>query len=148
MNMPLYRLIAQAISARNECTRTDNPTWHERWSCLLDHISKDLLPHGSGIDSGCNIDPSSTEEKIVILSSVHMMNDVGMYDSWQDFRVTIRPSFQGIRLKITRMGNGNRMLWMNWIDALYDEFDICLKNEVEWNGEHICFSAQKQKIPA
>lgn len=141
--MPLYRLIAQAIGAKERCV-TD---WRDRWEDLLTQIEKDILPSGSGIDSGCRIDRASTDEKIIILSSVHMMNDVGMYDSWQDFKVTIRPSFQGINLKITRIGRGSR-LWENWIDALYDEFHVCLTNEVEWDGEHVCFVAQKQSIPA
>ena len=48
----------------------------------------DALPHGSGIDGVWSFDRLKNGN-IRCHNSYHMMNDVGMYDGWQDFTVTL-----------------------------------------------------------
>ncbi len=141
--LALYRLIAQALCARINCQTSNNNEWLERWENMLQEIESNLLPSGSGIDSGCKIDLGScTESKIAILSSVHMMNDAGMYDSWQDFKVIVRPSFQGISLTIQRIGRGNNRLWSDWIDDLYEQFQYVLTRDVIWDESRVRYTPE------
>lgn len=125
---PLYKVLANAIGARKRCHATENP-WFEKWSDLIDHCEKEHLPSGSGIDSGCTIDRDySTDEKIIITSSYHAMNENGYYDGWIDFTVTVKPSFiSGINLKITgRFGK-----YADLKEYLYDVFGTALTAKVD-----------------
>lgn len=59
-------------------------------------------PHGSGIDSGIQLDDSSTAQKLVFTFGFHHMNDNGMYDGWTYHTAIVTPDLQfGYRLKIT-----------------------------------------------
>ena len=63
---------------------------------------ENLLPSGSGIDTGCKIDiEHSGENKIVITFGFHHMDEHGFYDGWTDHKLTVLPVFSGIKLKIT-----------------------------------------------
>jgi hypothetical protein len=77
----------------------------------------ELLPSGSGIDSGVQFDWNSTPEKLVFNFSYHHMNEVGYYEGWTEHKLIITPCLQhGYKLKITgRDRNGI-------IDYLYDTF--------------------------
>jgi hypothetical protein len=62
----------------------------------------DSAPHGSGIDSGIQLDDSSTAQKLVFTFGFHHMNENGMYDGWTQHKAIITPDLQfGYRLKIT-----------------------------------------------
>lgn len=52
MTYPLYRHIARTIDARLRCQQTENQEWFARHSETLRYIERNLLPSGSGIDSG------------------------------------------------------------------------------------------------
>lgn len=67
----------------------------------LDELSN-LLPSGSGIDSGCAIDEEmSTKNKIVIHSSFHHLDNNGFYCGWSNFDIIVTPDlFQDFNLKI------------------------------------------------
>lgn len=60
----------------------------------------DLLPSGSGIDSGTKL-VSASDTKIVLECSFHHMNDSGYYDGWTEHRITIRPTFDGMDVSIS-----------------------------------------------
>lgn len=86
---------------------------------------QNLLPSGSGIDAGCKIDvEKSGYDKVVISFSFHHMNENGYYMGWTDHKLIVRPSFQGIELRITGPDkNGIK-------DYLYQTFDYSLNELV------------------
>lgn len=82
-----------------------SPEASEKWmgECLtrIYKLNKEL-PHGSGIDAGCEIDENrSTKNKIVISFGFHHMDENGMYDGWTNHDLIIRPDFDGFKIKIT-----------------------------------------------
>ena len=131
--LTIYRELASRIQARLNCINFKDDQenavyWTERHEKCIESL-KDLLPSGSGIDSGISIDLSnSTGEKIIIDSSFHAMNDCGYYDRWIDFSVTITPSLiHGISLKISgRFGK-----YQDIREYLFDIFDDSLKETVK-----------------
>jgi hypothetical protein len=122
---PLYRVIAATLQARNNCqaalaacprhcadqgpegeptcsTCASRADWHDRYQEKLDAIAREMLPSGSGIDSGTTIDPASTPERVILRTSYHHMNDAGFYDGWTDHAVIITPSLaDGYTLHVT-----------------------------------------------
>lgn len=69
---------------------------------VLDYIEKNLLPSGSGVDSGTQIDrDKSNPGKIVLSTSYHHMDEGGCYDGWTEHTVIVTPSFSGFDLRIT-----------------------------------------------
>lgn len=101
-----------------------SPEWQEKWRDRLDRL-QDMLPSGSGIDNGTQIDfDKSSESKIILHTAYHHMNDGGYYDGWTEHTITIKPSFRGIDVSI---GGRNR----NDIkDYLHDVFYHCLNDEI------------------
>jgi hypothetical protein len=101
-----------------------NPEWFDRWTERINDLV-DLLPSGSGIDTGTEIDlDRSTGEKIVLYLSFHHMND-GFYSGWTDHTVIVRPSFRGINVRISgRDRNGIK-------EYLAETYDYALTQEVE-----------------
>jgi len=78
-----------------------NPAHVARWNDILDDIEENL-PSGSGFDCGTKIDRErSTSERIILSTSFHHMNDVGMYDGWTEHEIRIVPSlFLGFEIKV------------------------------------------------
>jgi len=116
----LYQSTASKIQARLNCEKNGNAKWFEIHTDSLEQIQHDRLPSGSGIDSGCVIDlDKSTGEKIIINSAYHAMDEVGYYDGWINFTVTITPSFvSGIDMTISgRFGK-----YADVKDYLFDVF--------------------------
>lgn len=118
----LYSELSTAIQARQNCqTKISklNPNavsanvamrdnefhqsreWFVKWTERIEELV-DLLPSGSGIDSGTKIDlQESHAEKFVLLADFHHMNDTGFYDGWTYHVITVTPSFTGINLRIS-----------------------------------------------
>ena len=73
------------------------------------------LPHGSGIDADWTADKA--RGTIVCHNSYHCMDEMGGYDGWVNFTVTIKPSLQfGHRMTISgRFGK-----YQDIRDYLYD----------------------------
>lgn len=93
-NQSIIQQIAQAVMARQNCTKFGNTEWFEKWTDRLRAIQRNYLPSGSGIDNGTKIDlDRSTGEKIVLTAGFHHMDQHGYYDGWTDYTITVRPSF-------------------------------------------------------
>lgn len=87
--------IANAATARRNCIKANNVEWLDRWTAQLEALAE-LLPSGSGFDSGSHIDMDrTTEDKLVLTTSFHHMAESGMYDGWTEHTVTVRASFVG-----------------------------------------------------
>lgn len=104
--IPLYEAIATAVDAymrsASDTANEAQQAWTPRWESYL-YQCTNLLPSGSGFDSRPEINADdSTAEVLKISGSFHRMNDVGMYDGWQDFRISIRPSLiHKLRVTVT-----------------------------------------------
>lgn len=112
----LLNAIAQACCASRRCIASNNDYAH-KWDGRIKELT-DKLPHGSGFDSGCQIDvDATTATRVVIHTSFHHMDENGFYDGWTDHTVIARPDFEiGFRLSISgRDRNG-------WKDYAYDVF--------------------------
>lgn len=87
-----------AYRAQERCIANGNAEWQERWGETIRRLLQ-LLPSGSGFDS----DPEVTITKNGTLSIVvpfHCMNDVGYYDGWETYKVTARPTFEGMVVNV------------------------------------------------
>ena len=124
--MKIYQKLASSIQAKKNCEESGNEEWYDNHSMVIDHIVRNYLPSGSGIDSGCTID-TDKHETLVIYSSYHTMNEHGFYGEWVDFRVVVKPSLtKGIDLNII----GNFGKHQDLKDYLYDTFDYALCENV------------------
>jgi len=129
MNKTVIQQIASTAGAYHRCVKVGSK-WADDHLEMLEHIERDVLPSGSGIDSGCKIDiEKSNDGKVVIDTSFHHMTEHGMYDGWTDHKVIVKPAFNGIDLRIT--GRDRDMIK----DYLYQIFDCALNEEFKHPAE-------------
>ena len=102
MNTTLIRRMASTLNAYRSCIKNGNKEWEDKHEDILEGYNK-LLPSGSGIDSGSSIDiDKSRDNRIVINTSFHHLNECGIYDGWTDHQVIITPSLvHDIDIRIT-----------------------------------------------
>ena len=94
MKEELYKKIAHAIGAKENCRKSGNNEWYDKWDDKIEEYEKSL-PSGSGIDAGTRIDlAKSTKEKLYLNFGYHFMNEAGYYDGWEDYKVIITPSLR------------------------------------------------------
>jgi len=127
MKKALYKEIATLINARNNCLQNNNNDWLVKREQKLERIAKNLLPSGSGFDCGTKIDiDKSKDDKIILTTSYHHMNDVGMYDGWNDYVITLKPSLVfDFELKIKGVNRNDIKNYM------YEYFQDVLSQEIE-----------------
>ena len=88
----VYQKLAGRFSAYLNCIKENNEEWEQNHKDSIETITNVCLPSGPGIDSGNSFDfNKSKQNKLVINSSWHIMNQNGYYDGWIDFTVTITP---------------------------------------------------------
>jgi hypothetical protein len=126
MQKTVAQALASAIQARRNCINSGNAEWKDRHEETIEHLVKEHLPSGAGIDGGCTIDlDKSFADKLVIHTSFHHMHDSGMYDGWTEHTVTIRPAFSGFRMSLSgRDRNGIK-------EYLADTFHHALSHMIE-----------------
>jgi len=92
MYKKVYEQIIGLLYAIDNCKVQNNDKWQEKHENNLELIEKNILPDGSGIDSGCTINrEKSNKQKLVIDSAFHLMNNQGFYDGWIKFQVIVKP---------------------------------------------------------
>ena len=124
----LYQLIASALAARKNCLESGNPF---NWDTLLDQI-EGILPSGSGIDDGTDIDRDSVGI-IKLHTSYHHMNNAGYYDGWTDHTIRIKADLQfGFDLSISGKDRNHK-------DYLADVYHHALDQYVLWTKEGIAY---------
>lgn len=94
--------ISGTLQALLNCQRgTGLHEWEARHEQRLEWLARNWLPSGSGIDTGTKISMGRSKPgRLVLTSSYHRMNEVGMYDGWFDFRVIVTPEFDGMDIRI------------------------------------------------
>jgi hypothetical protein len=123
----LYARIASLVQAIENCQRSGNTEWERRHEEVVDHLVKNFMPSGSGVDPGTSFNlKGSTPEKLVFATSFHHMNEHGYYDGWTSHGVTVRPSLAfGIMIHIAGPNRNDIK------DYLHDVFDGALRAEIE-----------------
>ncbi len=90
--MKTYQSLAKACGAYHRCVESGNTEWEAKWKAEIDE-TLEQFPHGSGFDSGTEIDlDASNDEKLVFTTAFHHMNENGMYDGWTEHAITVVPS--------------------------------------------------------
>jgi hypothetical protein len=102
--MKLYQELAVLVGAYHRCRVSTDPAVAAFASKHVERLSEleKLLPSGGGFDLGSHLDiDNSTDERLVIRTSFHHMNDAGFYDGWTDHQIVVRPSLVfGMALRI------------------------------------------------
>lgn len=97
--MKIYEKITLTSGARKNCALMNNLDWLEKHEQTLQDIEDNCLPSGSGFDAGTKI-IESTENKLVLQSAYHLIDDAGYYRQWVDFKIVVTPClFGGIIVK-------------------------------------------------
>jgi hypothetical protein len=100
----LYSEMAKSVQARLNCETNEKGNtneWHARHEDALDMMA-DMLPSGSGFDSGTKIDlERSHGGKLVLTTSYHHINENGYYCGWTEHTVTVTPSFGGFNIRVS-----------------------------------------------
>jgi len=98
----LYQELASAVGAYHRCVESGNAEWESNHNEAIHKLELEL-PSGSGFDSGTKVALyDSTEEKLVLQTCFHHMNENGMYAGWTDHTVIVTASLVfGIKLRIT-----------------------------------------------
>lgn len=126
MKQPLYKAIASALEAKQNCLISGNHEWSRRWMDVLKRLDREL-PSGAGFDNGSVIvKAESVFDRIVIATSFHHMNEHGCYDGWTEHRVVVEPDMvHDFTIKVSgRDRNGIK-------DFIADAFREALAGEVE-----------------
>lgn len=124
--MPLYRIIAYAMEALENCKRHDNKLWEDHWSLLVD-MGVGLLPHGGGFDDYPKLTREvAKQDYLVFHGSYHEMNSHGFYVGWRDYRVVVKPSFvHGLTVRVTGAGKAlGEYIHEVFHSALVTEYDV------------------------
>jgi hypothetical protein len=129
MQSTFISTLSAAIEARKNCELGNNKEWFEKWRERIGKL-EDMLPHGSGIDSGTKIDlDKSHADKLVLYTSFHHMNEAGYYDGWTEHTITVTPGFRSLNLRIS--GRDRNQIK----DYLYETYEYALTRPVVWNEE-------------
>lgn len=125
MTRIVYRELASAFEAYQNCIASGNDVWRDRHEDKVNLLCEDYLPHGSGFDSGTTFDwEQSRVNRIILHTEYHHMDECGGYDGWSEHDVIVTPGWYGPELRITgRDRDGIK-------DYMYDVFRDCLEEEV------------------
>lgn len=100
--MKVYEKLAMCADALRNSRKKNNQELADKYEEDIAKYLDKYLPRGSGIDNGMFFSHlQSDDNKMVICSSFHVLDENGFYDGWIDFTVEIYPAFVGgIDLKI------------------------------------------------
>lgn len=132
----LYQYMASCQLALANCIISGNKEWEEKWRERCEHISKELLPSGSGFDCGSKFDyDRSPNGRLLISTEYHHMDSNGMYAGWTSpITITVLPDLQfGFVLRLNC--HGSRLAKPNDKEYFYDLFSHLLDMEIEVDKE-------------
>lgn len=134
--VPLYRALASALEARENCEDYTDPRkreWNRKHTARADALVRAHMPSGAGIDRGTLLDlDKSTPERLVFTFGYHHMHESGVYDGWTEHTAIVTPSLaHTIAIRIT--GRDRNQIK----DYLYQTFDEALRAEVNEYPESV-----------
>ncbi len=122
----VIQAIATTLQALRNCERSGNTEWRQKWDDRLVRIEREILPSGSGIDSGTTINRDRTDG-VLLETSFHHMSEHGYYDGWTDHVVHVTPAFTGIEITVTGPDKNDIR------EYLADTFEHVLTSEIaDW----------------
>ena len=127
MEQKLYQTLATSFTAYQNCIQSNNEYWRDHWKDQINGLCDRLLPHGSGFDSGSTFDfDRSRENRLVLYTSFHHMDENGYYCGWSDHDVIVTPNLlqHGFDLRVT--GRNVRDIK----DYIFECFDIALAETI------------------
>lgn len=138
---PLYQELAARIIQRRNCINSNNQEWLKKTEEAIESLVS-YLPHGSGIDSGTNLDLEASDgrHRIVLHTSFHHMDEGGMYDGWTDHTITVRPDLS-FGLDLTISGRDRNEIK----DYLHEVYHGALTDDTWWIDRE--FKALLEKHP-
>jgi hypothetical protein len=123
----IYQKIAQELKVINNPNADSH--WYDNAIANLEYIEKELLPYGSGIDNGCQIDlTKSTPNKIVIRCDFHHMNENGYYTIWTTHECIITPDL-GYEFDMKMTGRDKNGIKDYLCDAIYSTIEGLIINK-------------------
>lgn len=118
MSDKLYKRLAETLAW--EPTEPFAAVKRERLKKL-----QDLLPSGSGFDSGTQINDATRPDRLVLDTAFHHLSEHGYYTGWTEHSVIVTPSLvSGFDLRITGRNRNNIK------DYIAEEFDYALRQDV------------------
>jgi hypothetical protein len=102
MKKALYKQIASALQAYNNCVKSNNTEWQDKHEDRIRFLTYQYMPSGSGIDNGINFDlESSAPNKLIFTFDYHHMGE-GYYKKWTSHKLIVTPSLvSDFSMKIT-----------------------------------------------
>lgn len=127
--MKLCKAIVQSNDIVRSSATTEN-VWDQH-DDILDFIEQELLPSGSGFDSGTKINrEKTTDTRIVLDTAVHPLTDAGYYTAWKHFSIIVSASHLfGFTVKSSK-----KLPWYirEWVlDTFYEVLDTEVEYYVE-----------------
>jgi hypothetical protein len=94
-NNTVLNELVNALVARTNCQKANPPNteWETKWDARIQQLIE-LLPSGSGFDTGTQLDEDrnfNPRAKVVFNTAFHHMNDGGMYNEWTEHTITVKP---------------------------------------------------------
>lgn len=125
--LKIYQILGVANQARINCISAKNDVWREKWEDKINTIVNNYLPHGSGIDGKLEFNfEKSTQDKLIIDSEFHFMNENGFYDGWSNFSVVVTPDWRDCNIYVV---GRFRKKYSDTKDYLQDIFSEALMTE-------------------
>lgn len=94
--MNIIELIAKSCEARKVVTKEHA----SQYDAIIAELER-KLPCSNGFERGCKINvTNSNSEQVVILFDYHHKNERGLYTKWTTHKLTVRPCFNGLNIKI------------------------------------------------
>ena len=96
---------------------------------ILKILCKNFLPHGSGVNIGCDVDlEHSRPNRIIITFAFHHMDEHGYYDGWTEHKCIIKPDLRfGIDIRITGRDRNHVK------DYLYELFNHAITQTINYH---------------
>ena len=108
--------IAKTSEWAERAENNPNAQWGDIARTRLDQLVN-MLPSGSGIDSGTKL-ISASASRIVLECSFHHMNENGYYDGWTEHRITVRPTFDSLDIHISGRNRNDIKEYLHEVYAL------------------------------
>lgn len=120
----LYQVLATVSQAQANAIKNGNDEWAGIWEDVLDKLA-DLLPSGSGFDSGITA-IRLDKGNLILETAFHHMNEHGFYIGWTSHKIKVTPDLiTGFNLEI---GGRN---YRDVKDYIGDLFNEVLNEEVD-----------------
>lgn len=102
MERPLYRELARAIQAKQNCKASGNTEWLHKWSATIKTLMA-RMPSGTGL-----VDAESHAKKLVFSAGFRHVDDNGFYDGWTEHTVTVTGSLRDtVKMRISGPNRNN-----------------------------------------